>query len=52
MIKFLKSDVSKTKPVATDIFLTFKDSEINKEQYKFLKPQLNQYAFDINPNML
>lgn len=49
MIKFLKSDVSKTKPVATDIFLTFKDTEVNKEQYKTLKPQLNQYAFDINP---
>lgn len=49
MIKFLKSDVIKTKPVATDIFLTFKDTEINKEQYKTLKKQLNQYAFDINP---
>lgn len=49
MIKLLKSNVSKTKPVATDIFLTFKDTEINKEQYKTLKNQLNQYSFDINP---
>ena len=49
MIKFLKSDVSKTKPVATDIFLTFKDNEIDKKQYKLLKKRLNQYAFDIKP---
>ena len=49
MIKFLKSDVNKTKPVATDIFLTFKATDLNEEEYKFLKSRLNLYTFDIDP---
>lgn len=50
MIEFLDIKVNKTKPVATDIFFTFKDTEIDKEKFMFLKDRLNQYMFELDSN--
>lgn len=37
MIEFLDCKINKTKPVATDIFLTFKDTEVGENNLNFWK---------------
>lgn len=48
MIEFLDCKINKTKPVATDIFLTFKDIEVGAKQFKFLESRLGDYILEID----
>ena len=48
MLKLLKKGMAKTKPVATDLFFSFKDEKISREQYEFLKERLDNYMFHIH----
>ena len=49
MIEFINSEkLGKTKPLATDILLTFKDEGVTNEQFTFLKERLDFYRMDIN----
>lgn len=48
MIEFRDCKVNKTKPVATDIFIIFEDTEVSEKQFKFLKDKLDDYILEIN----
>lgn len=49
MLELVKLDLEKTKPVAHDIFLSFKDNSISTEQYVFLKDRLENFILTLNP---
>ncbi|WP_424715650.1 hypothetical protein [Methanobacterium sp.] len=48
ILKFIKSEIKVTYRVSVDLILTFEDTKISKEQYSFVKDQLNKYDWYIN----
>ena len=48
ILKFIKSEIKITYRSSVDLILTFEDTKINKEQYSFVKNQLNKYDWYIN----
>ena len=48
MLKTNDIQIEKTKFEATNIYATLEDSEVQPEQYYFLKDRLNTYKFYIN----
>lgn len=43
--------LDKMKPLATDIALIFEDTEVNKEDYEFLKAKLEDYNLEIDSEL-
>jgi hypothetical protein len=48
ILKFIKSEIKITYRFSVDLILTFEDTKISKEQYLFVKNQLNKYDWYIN----
>ena len=48
ILKFIKSEIKITYRFSVDLILTFEDTKISKEQYSFVKNELNKYDWYIN----
>ena len=48
ILKFIKSEIKIKYRFSVDLILTFEDTKISKEQYSFVKNQLNKYDWYIN----
>ena len=48
ILKFIKSEIKITYRSSVDLILTFEDTKISKEQYSFVKNQLNKYDWYLN----